>query len=93
MEFFTDFSLAGCDAAFESSGLQEWSFIGELCSHLRLRASTTHPTLMTSVLNFGKPTSQWLSLGETGELAASNLLTWTYKSEGNKLTKQLQASL
>jgi len=47
---------------------------------------------MTSVLNFGKPTSQRLSLGEGGE-EASNLLTWTYKSEGNRLTKQLQASL
>ena len=107
-----------------SSGQQEWTYSGLSCSHLRLRASTAHPTLMTqppasasasaasqtlpappSMPNFGKPTSQWLTLGEqpasigeatlggtsSSSTKTSNLLTWTYKSDGNtQLSKQLQ---
>ena len=53
-----------------------------------------------ALLNFGKPTSQWLTLGApfsssdaTGNSSTktSNLLTWTYKSDGStQLSKQLQ---
>ena len=59
------------------------------------------------LLNFGKPTSQWLTLGapvaplsysSSSDVSAtnsstktSNLLTWTYKSDGStQLSKQLQ---
>jgi hypothetical protein len=101
-----------------SSGQQEWTYSGLSCSHLRLRASTAHPSLMTTLpsststtdqsqaplLNFGKPTSQWLTLGapfsysSSSDVSAtnssnttSNLLTWTYKSDGStQLSKQLQ---
>ena len=53
------------------------------------------------LLNFGKPTSQWLTLGappsssvvtpNSTSTKTSNLLTWTYKSDGStQLSKQLQ---
>lgn len=74
------------------SGQQEWRVSGLSCSHLRLlRAPTAHPTLMTP-LNFGKPTSQWLTLPPRE--SASNLLTWTHKSEiAGHNYKQLEVSV
>ena len=62
---------------------EEWSVTGLSCSHLRLRASTSHPTLMTAPSNFGS-FSQWLSIPKT---SMSNL--WTWKSD-QRLSKQLQ---
>ena len=82
IKLYLYFQHIDCIPSIETNR-EEWSVTGLSCSHLRLRASTSHPTLMTAPSNFGS-FSQWLSIPKT---SMSNL--WTWKSD-QRLSKQLQ---
>ena len=82
IKLYLYFQHIDCIPSIETNR-EEWSVTGLSCSHLRLRASTSHPTLMTAPSNFGS-FSQWLSIPKT---SMSNL--WTWKSD-QRISKQLQ---